>query len=212
MRLILSMLAISAVMTSSSWAEQWQTIFNGSDLSGWEPIGGSGDNWSAEDGELRCNGKPGAQWLATKQEYADFELTLEFNVPENGNSGVFIRAPKDGVPYVDGMEIQVLDDFGDKWKGLGADQYTGSVYAALPPTQRVTKKAGQWQSMAIRCVGRHLTVKINGKTVLDVGLDDHPEHFKKVPGLRRNSGHIGLQNHGDKISYRNIRVRQLEAE
>ncbi len=203
---VLSLLSVPAT------ADDWQTIFNGSDLTGWRPMGGSGDNWSAADGVLACNGKPGAQWLATEDEYADFELSLEFNVPENGNSGVFVRAPSDGVPYVDGIEIQVLDDYGDKWEGLQPDQYTGSIYAVAAPSKRVTKQAGQWQSMFVRCWQRRLQVKINGHPVLDANLDDFEEQTKKVPGLKRQSGHIGLQNHGDKISFRNIRVRKLESK
>ncbi len=192
-------------------AEQWQSLFNGKDLTGWHPVGGPAENWSANDGVLACNGKPGAQWLATDKQYDDFELALEFNVPENGNSGVFIRAPKQGAPYVKGLEIQVLDDYGEKWKGLKPAQFTGAIYAVAAPSKRATKKAGQWQKMLIHCVGRRVQVSINDQMVVDANLDDFSEAAKRVTGLNRTSGHIGLQNHGDQISYRNIRLRTVAA-
>ncbi|NIP92809.1 MAG: DUF1080 domain-containing protein, partial [Akkermansiaceae bacterium] len=96
----------------------------------------------------------------------------------------FIRAPREGTPYVDGMEIQLLDDYGEKWKNLKPDQFTGAIYAAVAPSKRVTKPAGQWQTMKIRCVGRRCEVWVNGTEVIKVDLDKVAEKFgKKVPGL-----------------------------
>ena len=192
-------------------AGEWQPLFNGKDLSGWHPVGGAATNWAASDGVLACNGKRGAQWLATDKQYADFELELEFNVPKNGNSGVFIRAPKKGAPWKQGMEIQVLDDHGEKWKNLKPAQFSGAIYAVVAPSKRVTKKAGEWQKMRIRCVGRQVQVSINGQQIVDANLDDYAGKAKPVTGLTRKTGHIGLQNHGDRISYRNLRLRTIES-
>ena len=205
-------LAVSSLLISHAVAENWQSLISKNELKGWQPIGGSGDNWTLKDGELKCNGKPGAQWLATEKEYSDFELSLEFNVPANGNSGVFVRAPKAGAPWVNGIEIQILDDHGDKWKNLEAAGFTGAIYAVVAPSKRVTKKAGEWQTMLIRCEGRQFQVSVNGTKVVDTSLDDHKAHFEKVPGLKSKGGHIGLQNHGDKISFRKIKVRELPAK
>ena len=183
------------------------SLFNGNDLSGWQGIGGPASNWEVKDGVLSCAGKSGSKWIATKEEFGDFDLRLEFNIPKNGNSGVFIRAPKDGAPWVQGLEIQVLDDHGDKWKSLKPTQYTGSVYAIKAPSERVTKKAGEWQSMRIRCEGSKCTVSINGKLVVMADFAELAKNHKQ-PGLKRKAGFIGLQNHASPVHYRNIRIKR----
>ena len=90
-------------------AAEWKPLFNGKDLSGWKVIGGSPTAWKVEDGLLYCGGG-GGSWLATTDEYANFELELEFRLPEGGNSGVFLRTPEVSEPSSKGMEIQILDD------------------------------------------------------------------------------------------------------
>ena len=187
------------------------SLFNGKDLAGWQGMGGSPDNWAVKEGNLTCTGGKGAQWLATSREYGDFDLSLEFSLPANGNSGVFIRAPRQGAPWVAGMEIQLLDDYGPKWKNLKPDQFTGAIYAALAPTKRATKKAGEWQSLRIRCVGRMCAVWVNGEQVVNADLDKLAnEHGKKVPGLKRRTGLIGVQNHGDPVSFRRIVLEEVD--
>jgi hypothetical protein len=184
-------------------------LFNGKNLEGWQGMGGPTTNWAVKDGVLSCTGKKGSQWIATKEEYADFDLRLEFKIPKNGNSGVFIRAPKDGAPWVAGMEIQVLDDFGDKWKNLKPTQFTGSIYAVQPPSKRATKKAGQWQTMRIRCEGAKCDVWINGEHVVKSNLAELAK-TNNQPGLKRKTGFIGLQNHSSPVHYRNLRVKTLK--
>ncbi|MEC7638159.1 MAG: DUF1080 domain-containing protein, partial [Verrucomicrobiota bacterium] len=159
-------------------------LFNGKDLQGWEGIGGDASkNWEVKNGTLSCTGGPGAQWIATKEEFSNFDLTMDFKLPENGNSGVFIRAPKKGTPYVDGIEIQLLDDAGEKWKNLKPNQFTGSIYAALAPSHRATKKAGVWQNIRIKCVDEKCLVWVNNDKVIDTDLTKiAKEHGKKIPG------------------------------
>ena len=191
--------------------EKNMPIFNGKDLKGWQGMQGEAKNWGVKDGALSGSGGEGAEWLATTGEYDDFDLTLEFNLPKDGNSGVFIRAPKEGTPYVDGMEIQLLDDYGEKWKDLKPDQFTGAIYAVMAPTKRVTKPAGQWQTMRILCVGKKCQVWVNGEQIIDADLDELSRtHGEKVPGLKRDNGLIGLQNHGDPVSFRNIHIREAK--
>ncbi len=185
----------------------WQALFNGEDLTGWHGVGGPITNWSADDGVLMCTGERGSQWLRTDREYADFELSLEFKIPEDGNSGVFVRAPAAGAPWVEGFEIQILDDEGPRWANLQPNQYTGAIYAVQAPSKRVTKPAGQWQSMRIRLDGRRCAVWVNGQQVLDADLDTLAERFPDTPGLKREKGYIGLQNHSSPVYYRNIRIR-----
>ncbi len=187
----------------------FQPLFNGQDLAGWKGVGGQSTNWEIKDGALSCTGKPGSHWIATKKEYADFDLRLEYKIPKNGNSGVFIRTPKEGAPWVSGMEIQVLDDYGDKWKNLKPAQFTGSIYAIQAPAKRATKKAGEWQTMRIRCVGTKCDVWINGEQVVKGSLAELAKTHTQ-PGLKRKSGFIGLQNHSSPVYYRNIRIKSLK--
>ena len=209
-RPLLSLLAV-VLIAGPVRAGEPISLFNGRDLTGWQGIGGLPGNWSVKEGNLTCTGGKGAQWLATESEYDDFDLSLEFNLPANGNSGVFVRAPREGAPWVAGMEIQLLDDYGPKWKNLKPDQLTGAIYAAFAPSKQATGKAGEWQSMRIRCVGRSCAVWVNGTQVVDVNLDEVAEkHGKKVPGLRRRTGLIGLQNHGDPVSFRKIVLKRVE--
>ena len=187
-------------------------LFNGKDLKGWEGIGGEASkNWEVKNGTLSCTGGPGAQWIATNEEFSNFDLTMEFKLPEDGNSGVFIRAPKKGTPYVDGIEIQLLDDAGEKWKNLKPNQFTGSIYAALAPSHRATKKAGEWQNIRIKCINENCIVWVNNEKVIDTNLIKLAKDYgKKIPGLHRTSGRIGMQNHGDRVYFRNIKLKKIE--
>jgi len=186
------------------------SLFNGKDLSCWKGIEGPTSNWEVKDGILSCTGKQGSHWLATKKEFSNFDLRLEYKIPIDGNSGVFIRAPKEGNPWVTGLEIQVLDDYGPKWKDLKPDQFTGAVYAVLAPSERATKKASEWQTMRIRCNGSKCQVWVNGKQIIKADLAKLAEKTKNVPGLKRTGGFIGLQNHSSPVFYRNIRVKELK--
>lgn len=209
----LTMAATLALFTvETSIAGEWQKLFNGKDLSGWEEIGAkkarSSGNWQAADGILYCSGEGGG-WLSTAKTYSDFELDLEFRVPADGNSGVFIRAPREGNGAYVGMEIQVLDDAAPMYANLKPEQYTGSIYDVKAASPRVTKPAGEWQHMVILCEGRHVKVTLNDKVVVDANLDDYPAKFAEHPGLKRTDGYIGLQNHGSRLDYRNLKIREL---
>lgn len=188
----------------------WRPLFNGRDLSGWEQVGGDKQVWRAEDGMLLTDGGEGGGWLSTTQEFGDFELELEFRVPVNGNSGVFIRAPRDGNPAFEGSEIQVLDDYGPEYTTLKPWQYCGSVYATAAPTKRVTLPAGTWQKMRIDCQGAKVDVWLNCCTIVEADLSEHMDKVAEHPGLKRANGFIGLQNHGSRLEYRNIRIREKE--
>lgn len=209
MKALLLSFLFYVVQIGSAVEKGFQPLFNGKDLAGWEGVGGQAGNWKIRDGALSCTGKPGSQWIATKKEYADFDLRMDFNIPKNGNSGVFIRAPKAGAAWVSGMEIQILDDYGDKWKNLKPAQFTGSIYAVQAPAKRATKKAGEWQTVRIRCMGAKCDVWINGEHVVKGNLAELAKTHTQ-PGLNRKSGLIGLQNHSSPVHYRNIRIKRLK--
>ncbi|MHC4640343.1 MAG: family 16 glycoside hydrolase [Planctomycetota bacterium] len=173
-------------------------LFNGKNLNGWkltDPCQANG--WSAEDGVLvnkpvQQEGKPHISYgnLRTADEFEDFNLKLEVNVPRRGNSGVYLR----GI-----YEVQVSDAYG---KGLNSHNM-GGIYSRITPAVSAEKPAGQWQTMNITLLDRHVTVVLNGKTIIDnqpllgcTGGALWSDEFKPGP--------IYLQGDHSGISYRNI--------
>ena len=185
------------------------SLFNEKDLTGWKVHNGKIGSWSVDKGLLFVKGGGGG-WLMTEKEYANFELRLEFKVPKGGNSGVALRAPMKGDPAYSGMEIQILDDRDPSYKGLQKWQATGSIYGVVAASKVPTKKVGEWNSYRIVCNGRKVTIELNGEKVVDADLDDHVEkHAKSHPGILRKSGHLGLQEHGGRVEFRNLYVKEL---
>jgi hypothetical protein len=190
--------------------EGFQPLFNGKDLTGWKVHGGQMTSWGAADGILFTSGANGG-WLMTEKEYGDFEVRLEFKVPEKGNSGVALRAPLKGDPAYEGMEIQILDDVWHKknLKGLRQTQLTGSIYDVVGPSKEVLKPVGEWNTYRIIAKGRKIVVNLNGTEIVNANLDDYKDKFQKHPGLLRDKGHLGLQCHGGRVEFRNLYVKPL---
>jgi HEAT repeat protein len=184
-----------------------ELLFNGKDLTGWELVGGS-TPWGVKDGVLYTEGGGGG-WISTVKEFDNFKLDLEFRVPQGGNSGVFLRTPREGDPAYVGMEIQVLDDYAPVYAILHSWQYTGSIYGVQAPSVRASKKAGEWQHYVIFANGPHVTVMLNDQVIIDADLVSHLDQEQTHPGLKRRKGFIGLQNHSTRIEYRNIRITEL---
>ncbi len=199
--------ALAAVSTAQ--AEDWIALFNGKNLDGWQAVDGPLSSWHVEDDILYCSGGGGG-WLSTNKEYGDFEIALEFRVPPGGNSGVFLRAPHENNPAYAGMEIQILDDRAEQYAKLQPFQYCGSLYGIAAPKTRASKPAGEWQKMHILCKGRQVKVTLNDTVISDTNLDDEQAHAATHPGINRRTGYIGLQNHGTRLDFRNVRLRELD--
>lgn len=189
--------------------DKFAPLFNGKDLTGWKQVGGKDGVWAAEDGMLVCKSSGGG-WLSTDKAFGDFTLRLEYRMQEGGNSGVFIRAPHKGNPWIEGMEIQLLDDSHAKYKNLKPYQYTGSVYGVVPPRKSAVKPAGQWNRIEITARGRQVTVIVNGEKVVETDLGEHKAAENDHPGITRKDGFIGLQSHDDRIEFRNIEIQELK--
>jgi len=179
-------------------------------LVGWQQIDGQEETWHFEGGILRTEGEDGG-WLATLRQYDDFMLSLEFRVSPGGNSGVFIRTPLEGDPAYAGMEIQILDDDAERWRDLQPYQYAGSIYDVQAPSERASRRADEWQTMAIAARGTRVRVTLNGAKVVDTDVTYFPYKFDTHPGLKRPRGYIGLQHHGSRVEFRNVRIRELSA-
>ncbi len=189
--------------------KQEEIIFNGRDLSGWQAIHSDINSWHVSDSILFTDGFSGG-WLSSERQYEDFELTFEFRVSPGGNSGIFIRAPHQGDPAYSGIEIQVLDDYAEKYANLKSWQYTGSLYGVVSAKSGSSYKANQWQKMKIICDGPDIKVSLNGTGIIDANLIDHMWQEDSHPGLKRRMGFIGLQAHGSKVEYKNIIIKVLQ--
>ena len=186
---------------------EWTALFNGKDLSGWTDAAGGESKWTVENGTLNRQGG-GDIW--TKARFGNFVLDLEYKT--TGNSGVFIRTdePKNNVQT--GIEIQV-ENPGDP------DRHSvGAIYDLVAPSKN-TAKPGEWNHYIITVQGPKITVELNGETITTMDLDRWTEAGKNPDGSGnkckkalkdwKREGHIGLQDHGAQVSYRNIRIKPL---
>ena len=190
--------------------EGFTSLFDGKTLTGWKVHGGKIEAWVADEkaGTFHTT-KGGGGWLMSEKEYGNFELRLQFKVPKGANSGVALRAPMKGDPAYQGMEIQILDD--PNYKGLQKWQHTGSIYGVVASSSQPNKPLGEWNSYRIVCKGPKVTVELNGTKIVDANLDDHKEkHAKAHPGILRDKGHVGVQDHGGKIEFRNVFIKELD--
>jgi len=187
------------------------SLFNGRNLEGWVMAPQAGRGYVVENGLLIAPADGGGN-LYTEREYSDFVLRFDFRLEKAGNNGVGIRAPLGGDAAYIGMEIQILDDYDPMYANLLPGQYCGSIYRVVAAKRGATKPAGQWNSEEISAIGRHIRVKINGKTVVDADLNavTDPEILMEHPGMLRPRGHIGFLGHGpSRVEFRNIRVKDL---
>ncbi len=196
-------------------------LFNGKDLSGW--IAGPEKSWVVEDGVIALrrefDGKEhNADYLWTKEPYGDFVLELELKIPERANSGVFLRTSDLKDPVYTGIEIQVSNSYGRKDLSRGGT--AGAIYDCLAPTANAVLKPGEWNRLRVTCKDNKIAVVLNGQAIVDMDLDRWTEPNKNPDGSRNKFsralkdfariGHIGLQDHGRPVWYRNIRVKRLD--
>lgn len=183
----------------------------------WKAYGKEGwpEGWKFEDGVLHRHASGGD--LASKGEYGDFDLRFGWKVSPGGNSGVMYRVTESDEPaYLTGPEYQVLDDAKHK-DGQNKLTSSASLYALYPPTEDVLKPAGEWNRSRIVVEGNHVRHFLNGKKVVDVeiGSDDWNKQlaaskFATWPKFGKNAkGKIVLQDHGDEVWYRNMRIKDL---
>lgn len=192
-------------------ADGYEPIFNGTDLSGWQ---GAVENYEVVDGNLRCQAGHGGT-LFTKEEYGDFQVRLEFKLPEAGNNGLVIRYPGHGQPHIDGMcELQVLDTEHEKYKTIDPRQAHGSVYGAVPAARGYLRPTGEWNFQEVTVQGHQITVELNGNVILNADVSEVKEFMGGYdhPGITRLSGYFGFAGHSDPVEFRKIEIRKLDEQ
>ena len=207
-------------MTSLTEEEKNQgfvSLFDGTNLDSWT---GNTSGYLVEEGAVVVHpdkaGEGGGGNLYTKEEFADFIYRFDFQLTPGANNGIGVHAPLEGDAAYVGMEIQVLDNEADKYKGLQPYQYHGSVYGVIPAKRGFLKPTGEWNQEEIMVKGTQIKVTLNGTVITEGdyaaasknGTIDHKEH----PGLLRTTGHIAFLGHGEVLRFKNMRVKVLEED
>jgi hypothetical protein len=191
----------------------WILLFNGKNMDGWDATGKPG-GWTVEDGAITWS--KGAGYAYTKEKYADYILTCDFKVDDRVNSGIFVRWEDIKDPVNSGMEIQILDSFGR----LTPDKHDcGALYDIVAPSVDAARPAGEWNHIEIYCRGPILKVVLNQQLIVAVDLtpwttpgmnpDGSKNKFTRAYATMLQAGHIGLQDHGGKVVFKNMKLRPL---
>ena len=188
------------------------SIFDGKTLKGWQSDVGS---YAVEDGAIICK-KGSIGRLNSKKLYTNFVLRFDFKLQPGSNNGVALRARLGGgEPAFEGLECQILDDSAPKYKTLKPYQFHGSIYGIFPAKRGSLKPIGEWNSQEIVCNGTKIKVTVNGKVVVDNDLETvrgGTMDGRTRPNLYRKTGYVGFIGHGDRVEFRNIRIKELKSK
>lgn len=223
--LFLSLPAVSAMaaethnrLTPDEKADGWQLLFDGESLEHWRTYQKPAPNlqWQALDGELTLSRRGGGD-LITREVWSNFELSLEWKISEGGNSGIFFLADETNQRiYFKAPEIQILDDARHSDNKV-ATHRSGSLYDLIAAPPESQKPAGEWNTVLIRHLNGQLQVWQNEVQTVDIQIGGDrwttlvaASKFADWEGFGGlTSGHFGLQDHGDVVSFRNLKARSL---
>ncbi len=207
---------VANVLTDAEKAEGWSLLFDGKDLSQWrnyQKEEGVNEMWKVADGAFTLTGKGGGD-IITKEQYAAFEIKLDYNITKGGNSGLMFHVTEgEKTPWMTGPEIQIQDNVD------GHDpQKAGWLYQLYAPTTDATKPAGEWNTLHIVITPEKCTHYMNGtkyveyvKGSADWDAKVAASKFGKFPNFGKpTSGHICLQDHGNVVSFRNVKIKVVK--
>jgi cytochrome c len=205
-------------LTEAQRTEGWQLLFDGQTLNGWHAWGTDQPprGWEIVNNALTRTG-PGGD-ITTDRRFGNFELRLEWKVAPGGNSGIFYRAADEARPvWHTAPEMQVLDNTAHA-DGTNPLTSAGALYALIAPALDATYPPGRWNRVRLVVNGTRVQHHLNGQLLLETDLNS-PEFrelvrtskFAGFPDFARSpEGHIVLQDHGDRVAYRNIMIRELD--
>ena len=208
--------------------EEWIVLFDGTTMDAWRGYGREDlpETWKIEDGAMVFYpaDKPAGENhnLVTKQMFGDFVLSLEWKISEGGNSGIFWGVQEDpwrSEPYQSGPEIQVLDDERHPDAKNGTTHQAGALYDMVAPSKSVVRPAGEWNlcEITVDYSSNQGSVRLNGTEIVTFPLGNEAwdamvanSKFKGWKGFGESHiGMIGLQDHGDIVAFRNIKIKPL---
>jgi hypothetical protein len=205
-------------------SDGWQSLYDGESTKGWHKYGGgaAAGSWKSSDGTLWLDTtiKDDRGDIVTDEEFGNFHLKLEWKISKNGNSGIIYYVHEDTTKYKEsyetGPEMQVLDNDGHP-DGKITKHRAGDLYDLISCSKETLKPVGEWNLAEIKCVNGKLDFYLNGENVVSTTMWDANwnklvagSKFKQWPGFGTfKSGKICLQDHGNMVSYRNIRIKKL---
>lgn len=216
---------LEVVQVSETPDNEWKVLFDGTSFSGWKGYlkDSVPSSWKIEEGAMVFYPEEGeGANLVSTSEYTDFVLSLEWKISEGGNSGIFwgvVEDPNLEEPYETGPEIQVLDNEKHPDAKAGTTHQAGALYDMVAPSEDVTKPVGEWNLCEITINHK----KNLGKVVLNgveiVSFPTNDEAWDAMVGDSKfadwkefgkyKTGKIGLQDHGNMVSFRNIKIKEL---
>ncbi len=216
-------------LTSAEVEAGWSLLFDGKTTNGWRTFKKDriGQSWKADGGKLmlvtvNSNGKSRAidgGDILSEQTYGNFELSLDWMVKDCGNSGIIFYAQEmddyDRV-WKTGPEMQILDNSCHPDAKIHKHR-AGDLYDLIPCSQETVKPAGEWNNARIRIIDGKGTFWLNGTQVVNFDMNSQEwkdmiaqSKFAEYPGFGKfKEGHIVLQDHGDPVAFRNIKIRRL---
>ena len=222
-------LVFASLLTLSTFAKD-QVLFSGLDLNAFDLRPGS---WEIEkDGSVVCRmekikDKKGVErlkgmgFLWTQKKFSDFSLRLDYKLSEGANSGIFYRSnPED--PVQEGFEIQLMDNEGFQKKAkkiLPPRKLNASFYDGVAPKGEFSNPVGQWNQAELICKGPRVSFSLNSQVAFSINLDDWKKAGQNPDGTTNKFktalkdlpriGHIGFQNHGQVVWFKNIKIKKL---
>ena len=191
------------------------SLFDGESLNGWG-ITRNPDGWTVEDGCIYCKAEKGGYLYTERNDFKDFEVSLAFKHHPKANSGVFFRWTDLEDPVQTGIEIQILDTHG---RDPATVKCSGAVYDVQAPSHNSCKPAGEWNTLLLKAEGPVIDVTLNDDPITHADLsawttaeqnpDGTPNKFKRPYCEMVEAGHIGLQDHGGRIWFRDLEIRLL---
>ena len=209
--------------------EGWEVLFDGIKTTGWRGYGQIGfpiHGWVMEEGALKCVGSGAGEAggrggdIIFNKKFKDFRLKLDWKISPGGNSGILYLAQETADPiWKTAPEMQILDNdkHPDALLGKDGNRKAGSLYDLIPAVPQNAKPAGEWNSVEIMVYQGTVVHKMNGETVVEyhLGTPDWDKlvagsKFKDLPNFGKyQEGYIGLQDHGNDVWFRNIRILEL---
>ncbi|MEX2176815.1 MAG: DUF1080 domain-containing protein [Pirellulaceae bacterium] len=204
-------------LTAEEQAAGWKLLFDGQSTAGWRNYKKTdiGPGWKVQDGAL-VRAAAGAGDIVTNDKYGAFELSLEYNISKGGNSGLMFHVTEEGgAPWHTGPEIQIQDN-----KDGHDPQLSGWLYQLYKPETDATRPAGEWNQLRVLITPEKCETWMNGKKYYEFvkGSPDWDERvakskFAKMPSFGKpTSGHICLQDHGNLVSFRNVKIRPIQSK
>ena len=202
----------------------WKLLFDGKTTKGWRGYGKKEfpAGWKVVDGAITLVDKGGGD-IMTVDQYDNFEFSIDWRIAEGGNSGIMYRvAEKTGAaPYVTGPECQILDDerHPDGKKGKDGNRLAGALYDLYGPSKKVSKPAGEWNTAKVVLDGNKVEHWLNGEKIVEAEIGSADWNARIAASKWKDAaefgkvakGHIDLQDHGDKVEFRNIKIRPITA-